>query len=116
MLQVFDEIRAILQKHKEKMPVIVTAEILASVDEAEAKWKADCSKSARLIDANAFKERIGTETKMRRMMCMAIDEQPTAYDVEKVEVEVGKILEINTGRGSAPYFGIMNIIRKGGVE
>lgn len=42
MLQVFDEIRAILQKYKEKMPVVTTAEILASVDEAEAKWGKDC--------------------------------------------------------------------------
>ena len=45
-----------------------------------------------------------------------IERIPTAYDVEKVEEKVGKILEFNMGRGSAPYFGIMSIIRKGGVE
>lgn len=38
----------------------------------------------RLIDADAFKEQMGTGTKIRRMMCDAIDNQPTAYDVEKV--------------------------------
>ena len=35
----------------------------------------------RLIDADAFKENIGTETKLRKMICSAIDTQPTAYDV-----------------------------------
>ena len=38
---------------------------------------------SRLIDADAFKERIGTETKIREMLCKAIDEEPTAYDLEK---------------------------------
>jgi cytochrome c556 len=42
----------------------------------------------RLIDADAFKEALGTDTKIRRMFCMVIDEQPTAYDVEKVVAEL----------------------------
>lgn len=42
----------------------------------------------RLIDADAFKEEMGTETKIRRMVCSAIDEQPTAYDVDKVVAEL----------------------------
>lgn len=37
-MTVFDEIRAVLNKHKEKMPVVVLAEILADIDGAEAKW------------------------------------------------------------------------------
>lgn len=42
----------------------------------------------RLIDADKFKEEMGTETKLRRMICSAIDKQPTAYDVEKVVGEL----------------------------
>lgn len=38
----------------------------------------------RLIDADDFKKNIGTETKLRRMICDAIDTQQTAFDVEKV--------------------------------
>lgn len=92
MKQIFDWLREQIDKYSydtetcsgRYIDIIEEKHIIKLLDEAEAKWKADCSKSARLIDANAFKERIGTETKMRRMMCMAIDEQPTAYDVEKV--------------------------------
>ena len=38
----------------------------------------------RLIDADVFKEIVGTDTKLRRMVCELIDSQPTAYDVDKV--------------------------------
>ena len=38
MLQVFDEIREILQKHKEKMPVVATAELLAVIEQ-ECEWR-----------------------------------------------------------------------------
>ena len=41
----------------------------------------------RLIDADAFKEEMGTETKIRRMVCSAIDKQPTVFDLDKVETE-----------------------------
>ena len=66
----------------------------------------------RLIDADAFKERIGTETKMRRMMCMAIDEQPTAYDVEKVVEQIKYKLFCR----DLPTNIVDHIVRKGGVE
>ena len=66
----------------------------------------------RLIDADAFKERIGTETKMRRMMCMAIDEQPTAYDVEKVLEQIKYKLFCR----DLPTNIVDHIVRKGGVE
>ena len=63
----------------------------------------------RLIDADAFKKRIGTETKIRKMMCMAIDEQPTAYDVENVVAEI-KELRVDDN------YECIDIVRKGGVE
>ena len=36
MKQTLNNLRAILAKHKENMPVIVVAEILAEIDEAES--------------------------------------------------------------------------------
>lgn len=42
----------------------------------------------RLIDADAFKEEMGTETKIRRMVCSAIDKQPTVFDIDKVVEEL----------------------------
>lgn len=38
MKQTFNNLRAILTRHKENMPVVVLAEMLAEIDEAEAKW------------------------------------------------------------------------------
>lgn len=37
MLKVFDELKAILTKYKENIPVIAAAEMLAAIDEAEVK-------------------------------------------------------------------------------
>jgi hypothetical protein len=67
----------------------------------------------RLIDADAFIEYVNR----RYDLCsdelrMMIEEQPTAYDVEKVVAEVQNFhlpLASQTAR-------IANIIRKGGVE
>lgn len=42
----------------------------------------------RLIDADVFKEIVGTETKIRRQVCEMIDIQPTAYDVDAVVAEL----------------------------
>ena len=42
----------------------------------------------RLIDADVFKEAIGTDTKTRKMVCELIDKQPTAYNVEQVEKDI----------------------------
>ena len=42
----------------------------------------------RLIDADAFKELLGTDTKIRETFCKVIDAQPTAYDVEKIVAEL----------------------------
>ena len=48
----------------------------------------------RLIDADAFKELLGTDTKIRETFCKVIDKQPTAYDVEKVMAELEKSKDI----------------------
>ena len=37
-----EEIKAVIEKHKEQIPVKVIAEILAELDEAEAKLEAEC--------------------------------------------------------------------------
>lgn len=37
-MTVFDEFRRILNKHKDIMPIVAVAEMLADIDEAEAKW------------------------------------------------------------------------------
>lgn len=39
-MEVFNNLRTILTRHKENMPVIVVAEMLAEIDEAEHKCKA----------------------------------------------------------------------------
>lgn len=41
-MQIFDNLRAILTRHKENLPIVTTAEMLAEIDNAEVKWKADC--------------------------------------------------------------------------
>lgn len=93
-MTVFDEIRAILQKHKENMPVVATAEILASVDEAEAKWEAELRKHdievrnkgiAEFEEQMKFeyRESIGT-TKRERHFAEAVIEQ-VAHSLTEVE-------------------------------
>lgn len=53
MKQTFTNLRAILQKHKENMPVIVVAEILAEIDEAEnSKVPIRCLNCARYTDTD----------------------------------------------------------------
>ena len=48
---------------------------------------------SRLIDADAFKEKVGTDTTLRKTICEIIDKQPTAYDVEKVVERLEKVKE-----------------------
>lgn len=38
-MTVFDEIRAVLEKHKDHIPVVATAELLAVIDGTEEKQK-----------------------------------------------------------------------------
>ena len=63
----------------------------------------------RLIDADAFKVVLGTETKIREVFCQIIDKQPTAYNVEKVIGELEKLEDVE--RENA-----IDIVRKGGVR
>jgi hypothetical protein len=53
MKQTFNNLRAILTRHKENMPVVVLAEMLAEIDEAEAKWESDCCEWKRLAIGNS---------------------------------------------------------------
>lgn len=72
----------------------------------------------RLIDADAFKELLGTDTKIRETFCKVIDAQPTAFDLEKVVAELEKesyqewcdspkIVELNDA---------IDIVKRGGVK
>lgn len=45
-----------------------------------------------------------------------INEQPTAYDVEKVVEQLDEYITKIVGRGSGLYQTVMHIVRKGGVE
>ncbi len=54
-MEVFNNLRAILTRHKENMPVVAVAEMLAEIDEAEAKWEADCCEWTELIE---YKQRV----------------------------------------------------------
>lgn len=79
----------------------------------------------RLIDADAFKELLGTDTKIRETFCKVIDAQPTAYDVEKVVAELeeeknwyekhGCNEDFNRGIFGATNHAI-GIVKRGGVE
>lgn len=76
----------------------------------------------RLIDADEFKRTIGTETKLRKAICGAIDTQPTAYDAEKV------VAELEEAKGRISLYGddldiycngldkAINIVKRGGIE
>lgn len=72
----------------------------------------------RLIDADSFKESIGTETKLRKMICSAIDTQPTAYDVEKVVEQLEEATV--SGMGGVGFnknvYEIIDIVKRGGME
>ena len=74
----------------------------------------------RLIDADVFKEIVGTETKLRKMVCDLIDSQPTAYDVEKVleQLEASKQGAKDSKDLSkySAYEQSINIVRNGGKE
>ena len=68
----------------------------------------------RLIDADVFKEMVGTDTKTRKMVCELIDKQPTAYDVRRV-IEQIKDYSRRTYNEIAPLQ-VINIVRRGGRE
>ena len=77
----------------------------------------------RLIDADAFKEKVGTDTTLRKTICEIIDKQPTAYDVENVVMEIRSNAEtMATAKLPHTYYKaigtkkVEEIIRAGGVN
>lgn len=76
MMQVFDNLRAILTRHKENMPVVTTAEMLAEIDEAEAKFGGhaicyfDCPCEYQNEDINVAK----VDEHYKKIRAKAIDE------------------------------------------
>ena len=70
----------------------------------------------RLIDADKFKDCFNTDTAIGKTMRLMIDEQPTAYDLDKV---VGKIREYadnvaELGGNFLPQV-IVEIVKSGGI-
>ncbi len=78
----------------------------------------------RLIDADVFKEEVGTETKLRRTICKVINEQPTAYNIDAVVAELEDkkkfwedSYDYQIGKEkSRSYEHAIEIVRKGGVH
>lgn len=88
---------------------------------------------ARYIDADAFKEVVGTDTKLRRTICAVIDKQPTTYDVSFVLEQVRKIgdrifnyceeIDLNLPEEERTGYNMLKdiellyeVVKKGGVE
>lgn len=75
----------------------------------------------RLIYAEVLKDSIehslntGRETFPAEIIYEAIDEQPTAYDVEKVVKQLDTYITKLVGRNSALYQTVMQIVKGGGV-
>lgn len=66
----------------------------------------------RLIDADAFKEAIGTDTKIREVLCEIIDTRPTAFDLEKVVAEIEKESVVSEGYFMNFTEEVIDIVRK----
>ena len=71
----------------------------------------------RLIDADKFKELFYTDTAIGKIMRLMIDEQPTAYNVDKV---VGQMEEYIKESSNVDYNRAMieaiEIVKSGGIE
>lgn len=76
----------------------------------------------RLIDADKLKEAInsslntGRETFSPEIIYEAVDEQPTAFDLDKVVEQLDTYITKLVGRNSALYQTVMQIVKGGGVE
>lgn len=77
---------------------------------------------SRLIDADKLKEAInsslntGRETFSPEIICEAVDEQPTAFDVDKIVEQLDTYITKLVGRNSALYQTVMQIVKGGGTE
>ena len=56
MKQIFNNLRAILARHKENMPVVTVAEMLAEIDEEEAKHGGGWIPCSERMPENDFEE------------------------------------------------------------
>ena len=75
----------------------------------------------RLIDADKFKELFYTDTAIGKIMRLMIDEQPTAYDVDKVverlEEKILNTSDTQIGISAKMAFGkSIEIVKSGGIE
>jgi hypothetical protein len=66
----------------------------------------------RLIDADAFKEAIGTDTKIREVLCEIVDTRPTVFDLEKVVAEIEKESVVSEGYFMNFTEEVIDIVRK----
>ena len=77
---------------------------------------------SRLIDADKLKEAInsslntGRETFSPEIIYEAVDEQPTAFDVDKVVEQLDVYITKLVGRNAALYKTVMQIVKGGGAE
>ena len=70
------------------------------------------------MDEELFYKELGGKDSLITAECVfeMLKAQPTAYDVEKVVVELDEYITKIVGRKSALYQTIIGIVRKGGVE
>ena len=69
----------------------------------------------RLIDADKIIESLGYSD-MDFAIGAVIDEQPTAFDVDKVVEQLDTYITKLVGRNAALYQTVMQIVKGGGVE
>ena len=69
----------------------------------------------RLIDADEIIDSLGGSD-MDFAIGAVIDEQPTAFDVDKVVEQLDVYITKLVGRNSALYQTVMQIVKGGGVE
>lgn len=70
---------------------------------------------SRLIDADKIIDSLGNSD-MDFAIGAIIDEQPTAFDVDKVVEQLDTYITKLVGRNSALYQTVMQIVKGGGVE
>lgn len=71
---------------------------------------------ARYIDADAFKEVVGTESTLRRTICAAIDKQPTAYNMDAVVAELEVLRELSNADQQLVVSQAIGIVKRGGMK
>lgn len=71
----------------------------------------------RLIDADKFKDCFNTDTAIGKTMRLMIDEQPTAYDLDKVVEKIREYADnvAELGGNFLPQV-VLEIVKAGGVS